>query len=186
MWYTEAERSRTARAGRGLLARTAAGAGAPKHRSDEEVKARPASPGWRDMALHEEAAELAAALAEHADCDYNTRVPSGLEEVDPETVRRLVRQTAERPLVVKFGKDFCGWTKRLNRTLQALVPRYAERADFVEVNIPTYEEVRAEWRLETSPTMILIKDGREVDRTDGVDPDEVIPVFEKWFGPPAA
>lgn len=146
---------------------------------------QPGHAGWLTMALNKEAADLAAALAEHADCDYNTRVPSGLKEVDPATVRQLVRSTA-RPLVVKFGKDFCGWTKRLNRTLQMLAPRYADRADFVEVNIPTYEEVRAEWRLVTSPTMILIKDGKEVDRTDGVDPDEVIPVFQKWFGPPAA
>lgn len=135
--------------------------------------------------INKEATDLAAALAEHADCDYNTRVLSGLKEVDPVTVRQLVRTTA-RPLVVKFGKDFCGWTKRLNRTLQIMAPRYTDRADFVEVNIPTYEEVRAEWRLATSPTMILIKDGKEVDRTDGVDPDEVIPVLQKWFGPPAA
>lgn len=126
--------------------------------------------------------DLAAILEEHIDCDYTKRVPSGLEELDPEGIQRVIAD-ATRPVVLKFGKDFCGWTKKLNRVLQVLVPRYADRADFYEVNIPTYPHLREEWNLDTSPIMVLIKDGKEVDRTDAAEAHEVPPVFESWFGP---
>ena len=86
--------------------------------------------------------------------------------------------------MIKFGKDFCGWTKKLNRVLQVLVPHYQDRADFYEVNIPTYPHLREEWALDTSPIMVLIRDGKEVDRTDAAEAHEVPPVFERWFGPP--
>ena len=127
--------------------------------------------------------DLAAILEEHIDCDYTKRVPSGLEELDPEGIERVI-STAERPVVIKFGKDFCGWTKKLNRVLQVLVPHYQDRADFYEVNIPTYPHLREEWALHTSPIMVLIRDGKEVDRTDAAEAHEVPPVFERWFGPP--
>lgn len=125
--------------------------------------------------------DLAALLEEHADCDYTKRVPSGLEELDPEGVRRVIAEAA-RPVVIKFGKDFCGWTKKLNRVLAQVVPHYRAYADFYEVNIPTYPQVREEWGLDTSPIMVLIKDGKEVDRTDAAEAHEVLPVFERWFG----
>lgn len=125
--------------------------------------------------------DLAAILEEHIDCDYTKRVPSGLQELDPEGIQRVISE-ATRPVVLKFGKDFCGWTKKLNRVLQVLVPHYEDQADFYEVNIPTYPHLREEWALDTSPIMVLIKDGKEVDRTDAAEAHEVPPVFERWFG----
>lgn len=128
--------------------------------------------------------DLKTILDEHADCDYNTRVPSGLEALDPEGIKRVIAQ-ATRPVVLKFGKDFCGWTKKLNRSLAVLVPQYTDRADFYEINLPSYPHLWDEWKIDTSPMMILIKDGQEVDRSDAAEPWEVPPVFEKWFGAPA-
>lgn len=132
------------------------------------------------MSEQVERIDLAAILEEHIDCDYTKRVPSGLTEIDPEGIQRVIAE-AQRPVVLKFGKDFCGWTKKLNRVLQVLVPHYQQYADFYEVNIPTYPHVRDEWALDTSPIMILIQDGKEVDRTDAAEAHEVPPVFERWF-----
>src|SRR5690606_21586574 len=124
--------------------------------------------------------DLKSLLDEHADCDYEKRVPSGLESLDPEGIKRVIKE-AKGPLVLKFGKDFCGWTKKLNRALVELVPKHRDRAEFCEVNLPTYPHLYEEWRIETSPMMILIKDGKEVDRSDAAESWEVPPVFEKWF-----
>ncbi len=132
-----------------------------------------------------EGIDLKAILDEHADCDYTKRVPSGLENLDPDGIRKVIAE-AERPVVLKFGKDFCGWTKKLNRVLQEIVPYYQDRADFYEVNLPTYPHLFDEWSISTSPMMILIKDGKEVDRSDAAEAFEVPPVFEAWFGKPNA
>lgn len=137
------------------------------------------------MADTPETIDLKAILDEHADCDYTKRVPSGLESLDPEGIKRVI-ENADRPVVLKFGKDFCGWTKKLNRTLREIVPFYQDRADFYEVNLPSYEHLYEEWKINTSPMTILIKDGQEVDRSDMAEPYEVPPVLEKWFGPPKA
>lgn len=130
-----------------------------------------------------EGIDLKAILDEHADCDYTKRIPSGLEELDPEGIRRVIAE-AKGPVVLKFGKDFCGWTKKLNRALQEIVPLYEGKAEFYEVNLPTYQHLYHEWNIETSPTMILIKDGKEVDRSDAAEAWEVPPVFQAWFGEP--
>lgn len=139
------------------------------------------------MAEHIDAIDLKAILDEHADCDYTKRVPSGLESLDPEGIQRVIAasRTSGRPLVLKFGKDFCGWTKKMNRVLRDLVPLYRDRADFYEVNLPSYPHLWAEWNFTTSPMTVLIKDGEEVDRSDAAEAHEVIPLFESWFGPPA-
>jgi len=137
------------------------------------------------MANTSESVDLKAILDEHADCDYTKRVPSGLESLDPEGIKRVIAE-AQRPVVLKFGKDFCGWTKKLNRALREIVPQYQDRADFYEVNLPTYPHLYEEWNITTSPMMILIKDGKEVDRSDAAEDWEVPPVFEKWFGAPKA
>lgn len=128
--------------------------------------------------------ELLAAIAEHDDCDYNKRVPSGLPQIDPSQVPGILA-SATRPVVLKFGKSFCGWTKRLNRVLAELAPRYQDRADFYEIDIPSHPEVREQWHLTTSPMMLLFKEGREVARTDAAEAHEVVPVFRQWFGEPA-
>lgn len=125
--------------------------------------------------------DLKAILDEHADCDYEKRIPSGLNSVTPEEIDRLIEET-EGPLVIKFGKDFCGWTKKLNRALQVIVPKYEDRAKFYESNLPTYPHLYDDWKIETSPMMILFKNGKEVDRSDAAEDWEVPPVFEKWFG----
>ena len=41
-----------------------------------------------------------------------------------------------------------------------------------------YPELYDEWNIETSPMMILMKDGKEVDRSDAAEAWEVPPVFE--------
>lgn len=61
---------------------------------------------------------------------------------------------------------------------------YRDGIDFYEVNLPSYEHLYEEWQIETSPMMILIRDGGEVDRSDAAEDWEVPPVFEGWFGPP--
>lgn len=131
--------------------------------------------------------DLKAILDEHADCDYTKRVPSGLESLDPAGIKRIVdaSQGSDRPVVLKFGKDFCGWTKKLNRVLQDVVPLYRDKADFYEVNLPSYEHLWEEWNITTSPMTVLIKDGKEVARSDAAEAFEVPPVFEAWFGPPS-
>lgn len=129
--------------------------------------------------MHDHAyAEL---LAQHADCDWNTRIDSGLEELDPAGVRRVI-QEAERPVVIKFGKHHCGWTKKLNRALQVLVPRYRDRADFFEANLPAYPELYEEWNLPTSPMMLLFEGGVEKDRSDAAEDWEAVETLQKWFG----
>ncbi len=134
-----------------------------------------------------EGIDLKAILDEHADCDYTKRVPSGLESLDPAGIKRVIEASkgSERPVVLKFGKDFCGWTKKLNRVLQDVVPLYRNKADFYEVNLPSYEHLWEEWNITTSPMTILIKDGKEVDRTDAAEAFEVPPVFQAWFGAPS-
>lgn len=124
--------------------------------------------------------DLKAILDEHADCDYETRIPSGIESVTPEQIKQLIADT-EGLLVVKFGKDFCGWTKKLNRALQEIVPKYADRAVFVETNLPTYPHLYDDYQIETSPMMILFRNGQEIDRSDAAEAWEVPPVFESWF-----
>jgi len=75
-------------------------------------------------------------------------------------------------VVVDFYADWCGPCHELEPTLVALAGQYADRADFVRVNVDKAPDLAKQYNVEAIPLVVLIRDGKEIRRWVGVQPAE--------------
>ena len=80
---------------------------------------------------------------------------------------------SERPVLADFYANWCGPCKMLRPTLEAIA---ADRQDIkvVSVNIDEEDELADAFDISSIPCLVLIRDGREVDRSVGLRPREAI------------
>lgn len=74
-------------------------------------------------------------------------------------------------VLVDFFATWCGPCKMLMPVLENVS---AEKNDtlFVKVDIDNYRDLAIESEVRAVPTLVLFKDGKEVDRTTGYQPKE--------------
>jgi thioredoxin 1 len=79
-----------------------------------------------------------------------------------------------RPVVLKFGADFCQPCKVLEKTLVKLEPNYSN-VNFVHVDVEESPELAQEFQIQNIPVMIFMKENGEiVNRKVGLMPEKAI------------
>ena len=82
-------------------------------------------------------------------------------------------RVASLPVLIDFYADWCGPCKMLAPTVEEIA---AEAGGYLvgKVNVDEAPELAEEFRVMSIPTLIVLKDGREVARAVGVRPKEAI------------
>jgi thioredoxin 1 len=78
------------------------------------------------------------------------------------------------PVIVDFYADWCGPCKMLAPIFEELAEEYKEKVKFVKVNTEGNEDLANEYDVKGIPCLVLIKEGKEVDRIVGLAPKEEI------------
>lgn len=78
------------------------------------------------------------------------------------------------PVVVDFWAAWCGPCRLINPIIEALADAYEGKAKIAKVNIDDYEDLASQYHIMGVPTLLFFKDGKLVDRTEGVIPKEAI------------
>ena len=80
-------------------------------------------------------------------------------------------KVGEAPLaMVDFWADWCGPCKMLTPTVEALAEQYGGRVLTGKVNVDEEPELARRFGVMSIPTVVFLKNGREVDRKVGVMP----------------
>jgi thioredoxin 1 len=74
------------------------------------------------------------------------------------------------PVLVDFTAEWCGPCRSLGPILDALAKDYAGKVKFVQVDIDESRQTPSNYQIMAVPTLILIKDGKPVDRVTGFKP----------------
>jgi thioredoxin 1 len=74
---------------------------------------------------------------------------------------------SDLPVVVDFFAEWCGPCKMLAPVFEELSTEYQDRVKFAKVNIDSASTTAQQYNVMSIPTIIIFKDGRNVDQTVG-------------------
>lgn len=87
---------------------------------------------------------------------------------------------SEVPVLVDFWADWCGPCKALGPILEEAEKDLAPGVKVAKINIDEQEELAAQFRVMTIPTLLLFKNGQPVEKSIGlVSKDKVVELGKK-------
>lgn len=81
---------------------------------------------------------------------------------------------SDKPVLVDFYADWCGPCKMMAPLVEQLANEYEGKAVVGKLNIDEEEEIAAQYRVMTIPTLAVFKGGKLVDKLIGVNPKEAV------------
>lgn len=76
---------------------------------------------------------------------------------------------ASKPAVVlKFGAAWCPPCRTLAVLLEQAAPQWEDEVDILEVDVDECPDVAADFGVSNVPTLVALRDGREVERIVGL------------------
>ena len=80
--------------------------------------------------------------------------------------------------VVDFSATWCGPCRMLAPVVDALSGKLADKVDFYNVDIDESQELAISLRIDSVPSLLLLKNGVVVDRSVGFKPE---PMLRSWI-----
>ena len=80
----------------------------------------------------------------------------------------------EKLVIVDFWATWCGPCRMLSPILDEVEEEMSEKIQVVKVNVDDADEVAAQYRIMSIPTLLFIKNGEIVEKTVGAMPKNVL------------
>lgn len=74
---------------------------------------------------------------------------------------------ADLPVFVDFTAEWCGPCRMAGPVIDELAEEYKDKVKFVKVNVDEEKEVASRFGIMSIPTIMIFKDGKEVERQMG-------------------
>ena len=87
---------------------------------------------------------------------------------------RYILEHATVPVIVDFWAPWCGPCRMMAPNFEEASRNLAPKVQFVKVNTEENPNISAQYGIRSIPTMIVFKNGAEVERTSGALPTEQI------------
>lgn len=89
----------------------------------------------------------------------------------------VLLRSRDVPVLVDFWAEWCQPCKTLSPTLEALANEYGGAFELAKIDVDANQELSAQFGIQSIPTVVAIKDGREVTRFTGALPADAIRQF---------
>ena len=78
--------------------------------------------------------------------------------------------SSDKPVLLDFWASWCGPCRMLSPTIDDLAVAYAGKALIAKVNVDDCQDIAIRFGVNVIPTLVVLKDGAEVARLQGVTP----------------
>lgn len=76
--------------------------------------------------------------------------------------------------LVDFNANWCAPCKAQEPVIKKLIKTYQNRASIIEINIDDHRTLATQYMVQSIPTLILFKDGKEIKRFVGLQSETTI------------
>ena len=83
-----------------------------------------------------------------------------------------------KPAVVEFWAPWCGYCRRLAPAVERLEAEIGSKVTVLKADIDELPEIAQQYGIDTIPTLILFKDGKEADRVVNPPSQDAV---EEWL-----
>ena len=90
------------------------------------------------------------------------------------TKHQFLKSLTGQTVLAGFSAPWCGPCQALAPVLRDLAQKYKEKTRIIEINIDSEQELATDYMVQSIPTIILFKDGKELTRMVGLRPQAEI------------
>ena len=90
---------------------------------------------------------------------------------DDDDFEKKLKECGKKLLILDFGASWCGPCKILDVVIKEIANEYP-KAIFLKIDVDECEEAAENYSIKSMPTLVFIKDGKEVDRQEGAGKKE--------------
>tara|TARA_B100000575_G_C23060590_1_gene610569 strand:- start:392 stop:1258 length:867 start_codon:yes stop_codon:yes gene_type:complete len=95
----------------------------------------------------------------------------------------VVEASENKLIIVDFWAPWCGPCKQLTPTLEKLISKVEDKATLVKINIDENQQIAAQLRIQSIPTVYAFKNKQIVNAFQGVIPEnQIVEFIEKCLG----
>jgi thioredoxin 1 len=103
-----------------------------------------------------------------------------LKEVSDSSFEKEVLGS-DKPVLVDFWAEWCAPCRMLAPTVEAVAEHYGDNASVVKLNVDDNPSTAQRYGIKGIPTLILFRDGKEVERVVGATSKEsIMRMVEKY------
>ena len=79
-----------------------------------------------------------------------------------------------KTVLVDFSASWCGPCKAMEPVIKDIAEKYKTKAAIIEIDIDAQRQLATDYMVQSIPTIIIFRDGQEVKRLVGIQPEAVL------------